>query len=225
METAGRKYGQASERLILASASPRRAELLRNHGYEFEVRPPPHPEPDTHGTRLSPREHAEAASHFKARSVAGVLREDALVLGADTVVACEGRIFGKPADRRDACRILGALTGTTHEVITGVTLLDTRRRTRLIRHDVTRVTMRRMSPAEMEAYMSSGDWEGKAGAYGIQDHGDAFVECIEGSFTNVVGLPLELLSRMWGDLGLSPPRWQGGDSGAAGASAAARPHP
>jgi len=110
-------------------------------------------------------------------------------------------IFGKPRDRADAKRILSAIAGTTHEVITGVTLLDAASGARQIEHDVTRVTMRRLGDDEIEAYLDTGAWQGKAGAYGIQDRGDAFVERIDGSFTNVVGFPMELIERMlqtWG---------------------------
>ncbi len=182
-------------RLILASASPRRAELLREEGYSFEVRVPPFEEPDTPASHGSPPQHAEASSYFKARSVAGTAG-DGIVLAADTIVAYRGRVFGKPADDDDARRILGTLAGTTHEVITGVTLFDVVTGRRLIRHDVTRVTMRSMPPEAMDRYIADGAWRGKAGAYGIQDHGDAFVERIDGSFSNVVGLPLELLGGM-----------------------------
>lgn len=187
--------------LILASNSPRRASLLREAGIPFEVVIPTLEEPQCATWRFSPEEFAESASYFKARSVADT-HDDRLILAADTVVALNGAIFGKPADRDDARRILRALSGTTQDVITGVTLLQPRRNRRFISHDVTRVTMRRMSDAELEAYLDSGDWEGKAGAYGIQNSGDAFIEKTEGSFSNVVGLPLELVTSMLERFGL-----------------------
>jgi len=180
-------------KLILASASPRRAELLREHGYEFSVFQPPLPEPSYE--HLAPAQLAEALSFFKASSVAEHL-DQGWVLGADTVAALGEEVFGKPADRRDAERILRALAGTTHEVITGVTLLDAASDRRLMRHDVTAVAMRALSDAQLTAYLDSNEWAGKAGAYGIQDRGDEFVSRIEGSFTNVVGLPMELLADM-----------------------------
>jgi septum formation protein len=169
--------------------------LLREQGYACRVQPPPYQEPGLHDSRLTPAQHAEALSFFKARSVASEV-EAGMILGADTVVAYAGRLFGKPHDADDARKILGTLCGTTHEVITGVTLLDAESGSRLIEHETTRVTMRRMSRDELEAYIASGSWQGKAGAYGIQDRGDAFVERIEGSFSNIVGLPMELLARM-----------------------------
>jgi septum formation protein len=122
-------------------------------------------------------------------------------VAADTVVAVEGQIFGKPADREDARRILQVLTRTPHVVVTGVAILDVAGDRRLISHDKTRVFMRPMSESELSAYLDSGQWAGKAGAYGVQDAADAFVERLEGSFTNVVGMPMELLADMLGRMG------------------------
>jgi len=187
--------GRIPVRLILASASPRRAELLRAHGYDFTVIESPLAEPVEFPDDEAPVERAQSSSLFKAESVAG-LAGSGWVLAADTIAALGGRVFGKPADRDDARRILKSLSGTTHQVITGVTLLDASTGARLIRHDSTDVIMRRLTDMEIENYLDSGAWEGKAGAYGIQDKGDAFVERIEGSFTNVVGLPMELVARM-----------------------------
>lgn len=209
MEEEHDKKPKEPARLILASASPRRAALMRERGYEFEVLVPPLDEPTANWqsakmpTRnAAPKRFAEALSYFKARSVASEVQRG-LILAGDTVVALGGQLFGKPVDRDDARAILSAITGTTHEVITGVTLLDAASADwhsasgrRMIRHDLTAVTMRAMSEREMEEYLDSGAWEGKAGAYGIQDRGDAFVTRIEGSFTNVVGLPMELLAEM-----------------------------
>jgi septum formation protein len=187
-------------KLILASSSPRRRELLRSNGYHFRPVEPPHDEPITGSSRVDPCQFAEANAYFKARSVADAGTEG-LVLGADTVVAYRGRLFGKPTDEHDARYILSELAGTTHRVITGVALIDTHSSRRLIRHDSTAVTMRPMPPDVLEAYLASGAWQSKAGAYGIQDQDDAFIERIEGSFSNVMGLPLELLSRMLAEMG------------------------
>lgn len=182
-------------RLILASSSPRRAELMRQAGYVFETIAPPIHEPDETGPGVQPESQAEALSYFKARSVVPQI-ETGLIVAGDTLVAFEGTTFGKPADADDARRILTRLSGTTHKVITGVTLLDAQTRRRLISHDTTRVTMRAMPAEAMERYLSGGEWRGKAGAYGIQDSGDAFIERMDGSFSNVVGLPMELLATL-----------------------------
>jgi septum formation protein len=190
-------------RLVLASASPRRASLLREKGYVFDVITPPLEEPDHLAEKATPTERAEALSYFKARSVATLVRHGT-VLSGDTIVSLGDDIFGKPVDRDDARRILGSLSGTTHEVITAVTLLDTASGGRVIRHDSTAVTMKAIAEADLEAYLDTGAWEGKAGAYGIQDRGDAFVTSIVGSFTNVVGLPMELVAEMLTAWGIEP---------------------
>lgn len=186
--------------IILASQSPRRAALLREAGIAFEVVLPQHDEPAIADWRFSAVELAESAGYFKARGVAERY-PNRLILGADTVVSLDGRIYGKPADVDDARRILSTLTGTTHEVITGVALLEPAAGRRMIRHDTTRVTMRKMTAAEMNEYLASREWEGKAGAYGIQDRADAFVTRLEGSFSNVVGLPVELVQQMLVQIG------------------------
>lgn len=208
--------------LILASTSPRRIALMKEHGLDVSVIAPPWDEPEWVGSQLPPPQRAEALSYFKARSVADRLMLPAnpplplrergrgegfrdqpfameRVLAGDTIVALENRVFGKPRDRDDARAILTALSGTTHHVITGVTLYDTSTCRRLIRHDTTAVTMRRLAGAELEAYLDTNDWAGKAGAYGIQDSGDAFIAQIQGSFTNVVGFPMELILQMLTD--------------------------
>jgi septum formation protein len=192
-------------RLILASSSPRRAQLLREAGYRFEINPPDHDEPLLDRITLSPPQHAEALSFYKAASVAGSVSEG-VIIGADTIVSCAGQIYGKPADADDARRILTALAGRLQDVITGVTLIDAATQRRLIRHDLTRIVMRRLTDAELGAYIDSGAWVGKAGAYGIQDVADEFVATIEGSFSNVVGLPLELLSEMLAEMMHGEPR-------------------
>lgn len=186
--------------LILASSSPRRAQLMREHGYNFTVIESPIHEPDEMGADVPPIQQAEALSYFKARSVKPLVREG-IIIAADTIAAKGSEVFGKPVDRDDARRILTALAGTEHRVITGLTLLDAGGTRREIMHEVTIVRMRLMGDNDLERYLNSGAWNGKAGAYGIQDHGDAFIEHIEGSFTNVVGLPMELLARKLAEWG------------------------
>lgn len=189
--------------LILASASPRRAQLLRQAGYRFEVVEPPFDEPDDMSAHIPAVAQAEALSYFKARGVRK-LGFEGIIIGADTIVVHDGEIFGKPDDLRDAQRILQAIAGTTHQVITGLSLIDTKSNERIITHDTTTVTMRPMSDEALGQYLAGGQWKGKAGAYGIQDHGDVFIERIDGSFTNVVGLPMEILAKLLDQWGVKP---------------------
>jgi len=195
MAAATEKAAQApGEALILASASPRRRTLLSEAGIRFEVVQPPLAEPHDGLDRLLPAQQAEALAYYKARSVARV-RPNRRVLGADTVVALGGQVLHKPADAADARRMLGALSRARHAVITGVALLGPGPRRR-IASERTWVRMRPMSEAEIAAYVDCGEWEGKAGAYAIQETADRFVTEVDGSFTNVVGLPMELVCRL-----------------------------
>lgn len=172
--------------LWLASASPRRRDILAHHGYAFEVRAadvdesPPAGEP--------PERVAELLALRKAQAI----RDDVTggtVIGADTLVVGDGDVLlGKPVDAADARRILGRLSGTTHRVITGVALIAADGRT-AVGHEVTHVTMRPMSADEIDAYVASGESFDKAGAYAIQEHGDAFVTRLDGDYENVVGFP------------------------------------
>jgi len=196
-----------SLRLVLASASPRRRELLAAEGYRFEAVPPPVHEPPTGHYHLTPSQQAEAVAYFKARTVSES-RPESWVLGADTIVSVGGQVLGKPGDRASAEAMLRALSGSRHEVITGVALLGPSGR-RLIASDATWVTMRAMAPDELDAYLASEEWVDKAGAYAIQETADRFVTEVEGSFTNVVGLPMELLRRMIGELREHPDAHQG----------------
>lgn len=180
-------------RLILASSSPRRRELLAQAGLEFEVAAPPLAEPATGLEGLSPAAQAEALAYFKARAVGP--REDAYVLGADTIVAAGQAVLGKPADAAEARAMLSGLAGTRHAVITGVALLGPGGRRR-IASATTFVVMRAITSRDVDAYVASGEWEGKAGGYAIQETADRFVERVEGSFANVVGLPVDLVVRM-----------------------------
>jgi septum formation protein len=188
-----------SEALILASASPRRRALLGEAGIAFEVVEPPLAEPHDGIDRLPPAQQAEALAYYKARSVA-CLWPACRVLGADTVVALAGEVLHKPADADDARRMLRTLSRSRHAVITGVALLGPGPRRR-IASERTWVRMRPMSEAEIDAYVDSGEWQGKAGAYAIQETADRFVTEVDGSFTNVVGLPMELVCRLLAEAG------------------------
>jgi septum formation protein len=192
-----------NQKIILASQSPRRAALLAEARIPFEVIVPVHDEPDFADWRFTPAQFAESASFYKARSVAET-KPDRIILAADTVVALDEHIFGKPIDRDDARRILSTLAGTTHQVITGMSICEGAHGRRFISHDVTHVTMRRLSDDELNQFLDGGQWQGKAGGYGIQDENDPFVETIDGSFSNVVGLPIELVLSMLATFGIKP---------------------
>ena len=185
-------------RLVLASASPRRVELLLELGVPFDVVPSEEPEAWPPGT---PHEAVTALALAKCRSVAARLAAPGVVLGADTAVLLEGKVFGKPESPEDARRMLRALRGREHEVITGVALVEAPSGREAATHVVTRVLMRGYAEAEIDTYIASGEPFDKAGAYAIQGVGGALVAKVEGCYTNVVGLPLtttrQLLEK-WG---------------------------
>lgn len=172
-------------RLILGSASPRRRDLLAQIGLvPHEVRPPEIDETPARGEL--PRAYARRIALEKARAVS--LDEGEVLLCADTTVALGRRIMGKPADAAEAARFLHLLSGRRHSVITAVAV---RRGDRLWQREVeTAVKMKRLSNPEVNAYLATGDWQGKAGGYAIQGPAGAFIPWINGSFTGVVGLPL-----------------------------------
>ncbi|HZS07761.1 MAG TPA: Maf family protein [Blastocatellia bacterium] len=181
--------------LILASASPRRAELLRAAGITFEVRVADIDETQRPGEAA--RDYVIRLSREKAEAVA---RGDELVLGADTTVLIGDETAGKPQDAADAERMLRALSGTWHEVLTAVTL---RRGSRMISDvAVTRVKFAAMNDEEIRWYVASGEPFDKAGAYAIQGLASLFIERIEGSYSNVVGLPVQMVYRMSREMGV-----------------------
>lgn len=185
------------EGFILASASPRRRAILSEMGLRFRVLPCALAEPTERPAGVAPAAWAEALAHFKARAVADE-HEGEWVLGADTVVWCGGELLGKPRDPDDARRMLRKQAERASDVITGVCVCRAGRSAwRCISHAVTKVWMRDC-PEQLDAYLDSGDWRGKAGAYGIQTVGDRLVRRIDGSFSNVVGLPRELVERVLG---------------------------
>jgi septum formation protein len=177
--------------LLLASTSPQRRAILEQLHIPFDVVPPRHEEetPEIADAVEVVRDHARA----KARSVtqdAG----DRPVLGVDTAVVLQGLIFGKPVDAADAERMLEELSGKTHVVVSGLCLLTPA--WEVVEHEATRVTFRELAPRDLAAYVSTGEWEGRAGAYAIQGRGAALVRGIEGDYLNVVGLPASLLVRL-----------------------------
>ncbi len=176
--------------LILASASPRRAELLRELGVEFQALPGHAPEAED--DFLSPHELCQLNAYRKARVIAKKF-PDALVLGADTEVCLGAEIFGKPADLAEAARMLERLQGRTHEVVTGVCLIHLRQHRQKLFAVATSVRFRSLDAAQIRDYLAKINPLDKAGAYAIQEHGTMIVEKIDGSFSNVVGLPVERL--------------------------------
>jgi septum formation protein len=173
---------------ILASASPRRAELLRQLALEFEIVPSDAME--VFDEQLSPHEVCQLNAHRKARAVAKKI-PDALVLGADTLVFLKREIFGKPRTLNEAKQMLAKLQGRTHQVVTGVCLMHLRTHRERIFAISTDVTFHPLTDGQIGDYLSKMNPLDKAGAYAIQEHGDKIIAEISGSYSNVVGLPVE----------------------------------
>ena len=180
--------------IILASKSPRRADLLKQIGLEFEVYPSEIEEPKI---TTSPAIAVQEIARAKARTVAAKL-DAGLVIGADTVVVINRQPIGKPENDAHAIEILTRLSGNRHEVITGVALIDIKGKNEAVWAEKTAVYFRELRQSEILAYIRSGESSDKAGAYGIQGRAGAFVERIEGCYFNVVGLPLaSLTTQLW----------------------------
>lgn len=176
-------------RVILASTSPRRRELLAAAGLEFEVVPSPAEE--LHCAKMPPAELCEANARLKAEAVAALL-PGSLVIGADTLVFIDGKPLGKPADMAEARAMLRLLSGRTHSVCTGVCVINPQRGAETF-HDITAVEFRELGDEQIEAYFLLVNPLDKAGAYGIQEHGELLVSRIDGNFDNVMGLPVALV--------------------------------
>lgn len=192
----------SSLKLILASASPRRKDLLAQIGVipdlvtsvEFDESLLPDE---------TPREAVERLARGKAEAAKTLRRsDDDLILTADTIVACGRRILGKPTDEKDARRMLQLLSGRRHQVLSAICLVGTGD-TITSRTVVTRVSFKRLSAEELDAYLVSGEWDGKAGAYAIQGRAGVFVRGLEGSYSNVVGLPLHETANLLGGAGFA----------------------
>ncbi len=196
--------------IVLASASPRRQELLKNAGIEFVVRPADIPEIPFSGE--PPRAFAERMAREKARAArqqnegvipaAGgtILAADGVILAADTVVAVGDEILGKPEDAADAARMLRLLSNRTHQVITAVCLLGTSSED--VRSETTTVHFNSMTDSDIADYVASGEPMDKAGAYAIQGGASRWISQIEGDYSNVVGLPMELVWQMLRERGV-----------------------
>lgn len=179
-------------KIVLASTSPRRAQILRDAGFEFETIAPQVVEQPHIGE--TPRELVGRLALEKARAAAARSNSESVVIGADTAIVVDGAVVGKPVDLEDAGRILRLLSGRSHEVITGIAVI-TGSNTR-VEHEVTRVTLAALSEAEIGAYVASEEPFDKAGAYAIQGIGGRYVPQIEGCYFNVMGLPLSRLYRI-----------------------------
>lgn len=183
--------------MILASQSPRRRELLGQMGFSFTVRPAkgeelPHPE-------LTPAQLVEELARQKALEVSAEAASDDVVVAADTVVAIDGVVLGKPRDKAHAAEMLSALSGREHTVYTGVAVK--RGETLLVEHEATQVRFRPLTQWEIDLYIQTGEPMDKAGSYGIQGCGALLVEGIRGDYFNVVGLPICRLGRMLAQVG------------------------
>ena len=183
--------------MILASQSPRRRELLGQMGFSFTVRPAkgeelPHPE-------LTPAQLVEELARQKALEVSAEAEADDVVVAADTVVAIDGKVLGKPHDKVHAAQMLSAMSGREHTVYTGVAVK--RGETLLVEHEATQVRFRPLTEREIDLYIQTGEPMDKAGSYGIQGYGALLVEGIRGDYFNVVGLPICRLGRMLAQVG------------------------
>lgn len=188
--------------LILASASPRRRELLSMLGLPFEIITSNVAEDLPPG--VTPEEAVRWLARLKAEVVAETLPAG-IVIGSDTEVVLDGQLLGKPADRADACRMLRLLRGRAHRVISGIAVFDAAaRRSGATSHVTTTVFMRDSTDAEIEAYVATGEPMDKAGSYAIQGRGGALVERIEGCYTNVVGFPLCEVAALLEGFGIAP---------------------
>ncbi len=190
--------------IILASASPRRKVLLEQIGLQFQVVPSQADETELPGE--TPEEHVVRLSLAKAAEVAG--RQDIdgrWFIGSDTIVLCDQQILGKPMDDKDAARILRLLSGREHRVLSGFAIIDRQTNQQLAEAVSTKVRFRQLTEDEIRRYIASGEPADKAGSYAIQGLGVCFVASIEGSYTNVVGLPLCRLTLALKQLGIPLP--------------------
>ncbi len=182
------------KKLILASASPRRKQLLKQLGLEFEILASNIDE--KLNPRLKPLHQVEELSRQKAEATAAIKEsKNAVILAADSMVAVADEIMGKPKDAKDAKRMLRKLSGTTHSIVTGFTLLDTVTKKKVTKSVETKVWFKKLSSQEISAYIKTKEPFDKAGAYAIQEIGSIFVEKIEGDYQGAVGLPLYALAK------------------------------
>lgn len=201
---------ESISRIVLASSSPRRKELVAALDLSLPVYILSTDSDETVGPGWTPVQTVETLSLRKARAALDMLRQNKahestpgdLIIAADTIVALDGDILGKPASDSEAAEMLRKLSGRKHDVYTGVVCLSVRSERTIVQHRRTSVQMRELSDKRIARYVATGEPRDKAGAYGIQGFGGALVEGIEGCYFNVVGLPLALLSDMLGQYGI-----------------------
>jgi septum formation protein len=184
------------KKVILASASPRRKELLARMGLSFTVFPSKAEETVNGLNSLSVTEQVCILAEKKAEETASRLQQDCLVIGADTIVVKEDWVLGKPRNREHAISMLHSLRGGWHEVLTGVAIIDRKMKYRDIAYECTRVKVAELTDDEVERYVDSGEYRDKAGGYAVQGLAAAFISRLEGCYFNVVGLPVHLLYTM-----------------------------
>ncbi len=189
-----------SPKLVLASGSPRRKDLLREAGFAFSIEVPTIDETEHDGE--TPEAYTERVARAKASAVASGLPDGLCVLGADTVVVLDGETLTKPVDEGDAATMLLRLAGREHRVLTGFALLLGA--AEFCGIEESRVRMRHVDPEEARSYAATGEPLDKAGAYALQGEGGRFVESVQGSRSNVIGLPLERIHPLLGRLGVHP---------------------
>jgi len=187
------------KKIILASTSPRRKKLLSRIGLPFEVQASDYEEDMK--LDLEPKELVKHLSKGKAEAVAKD-HEDAIIIGADSIVVYENKVFGKPASAAEAKEMLQKLSGTIHSVITGFTIIDTKTNESVSRAIEAKIYFRKVTEGEIDAYIKTGEPMDKAGAYAVQGLGAIFVEKIEGDFTGVIGLPLFALAKELKNFGI-----------------------
>lgn len=193
--------------LVLASQSPRRSQLLKNAGFEFAILPTQISEIPNENLNLPEQIRDLACQKADACAGSGKLAKGHgnLILASDTVVILDGQILGKPRDRSENKQSIRRLSGRTHSVISAVCLLDLDQRKRAVDHETSYITFKPLSDAEIEAYIATGDGLDKAGGYGIQSPlAEDFVSKVEGSYDNIVGLPVALVRRMLKENGWNP---------------------
>jgi septum formation protein len=185
-----------TEKFILASASPRRKELLEKAGYKFDIVVSNVDESKINACGLTPAEYACRLAAAKAQNVADKF-PNTLVVGSDTIADFNGEIIGKAESARHAEEITRKLFGQPHKVITAIAMIKKNTGLKTVEYDATTVYPKKMTDKEIAEHIASGTWKDKAGAYAIQETGDKFVEKIDGSLTNVMGLSMELFEKMF----------------------------